>query len=171
MQRYKKAVDKGLLKIMSKMGISVISSYRGGYNFEAIGLSRALVAEFFPGMQSRISGIGLTGIARKALALHATAWNADAVTLPVGGIYKLRRRGETHAFDGGLIHTLQSRRRDRQLPDLSPLRGSGAPPAADRAARPARFPRRAASRSRSTRSRASPRSASAWWRPASRSAR
>ena len=107
-QRYKKAADKGLLKIMSKMGISVISSYRGGYNFEAIGLSRALVAEFFPGMQSRISGIGLSGIARKALALHATAWDADAVTLPVGGIYKLRRRGEAHAFDAGLIHTLQT---------------------------------------------------------------
>ena len=107
-QRYKKAVDKGLLKIMSKMGISVVSSYRGGYNFEAIGLSRALVAEFFPGMQSRISGIGLSGIARKALALHETAWNVDAVTLPVGGIYKLRRRGETHAFDAGLIHTLQN---------------------------------------------------------------
>ena len=107
-QRYKKAVDKGLLKIMSKMGISVISSYRGGYNFEAIGLSRALVAEFFPGMQSRISGIGLSGIARKTLALHETAWDTDAVTLPVGGIYKLRRRGETHAFDAGLIHTLQA---------------------------------------------------------------
>jgi glutamate synthase (NADPH/NADH) large chain len=107
-QHYKKAVNKGLLKTMSKMGISVISSYRGGYNFEAIGLSRALVAEFFPGMQSRISGIGLTGIARKVLDLHAIAWDADAVTLPVGGVYKLRRRGEAHAFDGGLIHTLQS---------------------------------------------------------------
>ena len=107
-QRYKKAVDKGLLKIMSKMGISVISSYRGGYNFEAIGLSRALVAEFFPGMQSRISGIGLSGIARKVLELHARAWNFDAVTLPVGGVYKLRRSGEAHAFDGGLIHLLQS---------------------------------------------------------------
>ncbi len=73
--RYKKAVDKGLLKVMSKMGISVISSYRGGYNFEAIGLSRALVAEFFPGMQSRISGIGLPGIARKVLEQHALAWD------------------------------------------------------------------------------------------------
>ena len=69
----------------------MISSYRGGYNFEAIGLSRALVAEFFPGMQSRISGIGLSGIARKVLELHAPAWDADVVTLPVGGIYKLRR--------------------------------------------------------------------------------
>ena len=106
-QRFKKAVDKGLLKVMSKMGISVISSYRGGYNFEAIGLSRALVAEFFPGMQSRISGIGLSGIARKILALHAIAWTADVATLPIGGIYKLRRRGETHAFDAPLIHLLQ----------------------------------------------------------------
>ncbi len=107
--RYKKAVDKGLLKVMSKMGISVISSYRGGYNFEAIGLSRALVAEFFPGMPSRISGIGLAGIARKVLDQHAIAWNADVVTLPVGGVYKLRRHGgEAHAFDPQLIHMLQS---------------------------------------------------------------
>ena len=107
-RRYKKAVDKGLLKVMSKMGISVVASYRGGYNFEAIGLSRALVAEFFPGMQSRISGIGMPGIARNVLALHKAAWDEDAVTLPVGGIYKLRRRGEAHAFDGSLIHTLQT---------------------------------------------------------------
>ena len=105
--RYKKAVDKGLLKIMSKMGIGVLSSYRGGMNFEAIGLSRALVNEFFPGVPSRISGIGLSGIARRVLALHRTAWDSEVVTLPVGGFYKRRLRGETHAFDGGLIHTLQ----------------------------------------------------------------
>ncbi|WP_149536873.1 glutamate synthase large subunit [Siccirubricoccus phaeus] len=105
--RYKKAVDKGLLKVMSKLGISVLSSYRGGMNFEAIGLSRALVNEFFPGTPSRISGIGLNGIARRVLALHARAWDADVVTLPVGGLYKLRKRGENHAFDGSLIHTLQ----------------------------------------------------------------
>ncbi|MGH7119565.1 MAG: glutamate synthase large subunit, partial [Acetobacteraceae bacterium] len=107
-QRYRKAVDKGLLKIMSKLGISVISSYRGGYNFEAIGLSRALVAEFFPGMPSRISGIGLSGVARKALARHAAAWSRNVVSLPVGGFYKHRRRGETHGFEGGLIHMLQT---------------------------------------------------------------
>ncbi len=105
--KYRKAVDKGLLKIMSKMGISVISSYRGGMNFEAIGLSRALVAEFFPGTPSRISGIGLQGISRRVLALHEHAWAEDVVTLPVGGLYKLRRRGEAHAFDGSLIHMLQ----------------------------------------------------------------
>jgi glutamate synthase (NADPH/NADH) large chain len=63
---------------MSKMGISVLSSYRGGMNFEVIGLSRALVAEFFPGTQSRISGIGLSGIARRVLAMHQKGWGAKS---------------------------------------------------------------------------------------------
>jgi glutamate synthase (NADPH/NADH) large chain len=107
-QRYRKAVDKGLLKIMSKMGISVISSYRGGYCFEAVGLSRALVADFFPGMTSRISGIGLSGIAKRLLRLHARAYDEAVVTLPVGGLYKLRQAGEAHAFAGPLIHLLQT---------------------------------------------------------------
>ena len=102
------AVDAGLLKIMSKMGISVLSSYRGGYNFEAIGLSRTLVSEFFPGMSSRISGIGLTGIQRKVLQMHARAWDEDVVTLPVGGFYRYRRGGEAHAFQANAIHTLQA---------------------------------------------------------------
>ncbi len=106
--RYKKAVDDGLLKIMSKMGISVISSYRGGYNFETIGLSRTLVAEFFPGMPSRISGIGLTGIQRRSLKLHGEAFSREVVALPIGGLYRYRRGGEAHAYEAGLIHTLQT---------------------------------------------------------------
>ena len=61
-RRYIKSVNLGLLKIMSKMGISVISSYRGGCNFETVGLSRSIVNNFFPGVLSKISGIGLTGI-------------------------------------------------------------------------------------------------------------
>jgi glutamate synthase (NADPH/NADH) large chain len=105
---YKTAIEAGLLKILSKMGISVISSYRGGYNFEAVGLSRALVAEFFPGMPSRISGIGLAGVETKALELHRRAWMPDAIVLPVGGLYKARRSGETHAFEARLIHQLQA---------------------------------------------------------------
>src|SRR5690606_13887912 len=83
-QRYIGALDEGLLKVMSKMGISVISSYRGGYNFEAVGLSRTLVDEFFPGMPSRISGIGLTGIQQKLLEIHRRAWSEAAIALPVG---------------------------------------------------------------------------------------
>ncbi len=106
-KRYKEAVDQGLLKVMSKMGISIISSYRGGYNFEAVGLSRSLVGEFFPGMTSRISGIGLTGLQEKVLELHRRAFDEDAVALPVGGFYKYRRGGEMHAWEANLIHTLQ----------------------------------------------------------------
>ncbi len=106
--RFKEAADQGLLKIMSKMGIAVISSYRGGCNFEAVGLSRTLVADFFPGMQSRISGIGISGVQQKILQMHARAWNEDFVTLPVGGFYRYRRSGETHAWSADEIHTLQA---------------------------------------------------------------
>jgi len=105
--RYKKAVGDGILKVMSKMGISVLSSYRGGYNFEAVGLSRALVGEFFPDMPSRISGIGLPGIQTKVAAIHAHAYREDVTTLPVGGFYRYRRAGEMHAFEGRQIHLLQ----------------------------------------------------------------
>jgi glutamate synthase (NADPH/NADH) large chain len=105
--RFKEAINQGLLKIMSKMGISVVSSYRGGYNFEAVGLSRALVAEFFPGMMSRISGIGLPGIQKKMLELHARAHDPEVAALPVGGLYRYRRNGELHAWEGSLIHLLQ----------------------------------------------------------------
>ena len=106
--KYKESVDSGLLKTMSKMGIAVISSYRGGYNFEAVGLSRTVVAEMFPGMVSRISGIGLPGIEKKVLGQHARAFATDVVALPVGGLYRYRNNGEVHAFDGRLIHQLQS---------------------------------------------------------------
>ena len=105
---YKRAIEGGLLKILSKMGISVVSSYRGGYNFEALGLSRALVADYFPGMTSRISGLGLAGIEENVVARHEKAFDEDVVSLPVGGFYRLRARSEPHALDGNLIHTLQA---------------------------------------------------------------
>ncbi len=111
---FKEAIGQGLLKIMSKMGISIISAYRGGLNFEAIGLSRALVAEFFPGLPSRISGIGLAGIEARVKSLHHTAF-APAVTpsqtiipLPIGGFYRARAREEQHAWEGKLTHLLQT---------------------------------------------------------------
>ena len=108
MARYKEAINQGLLKIMAKMGISVISSYRGGLNFEAVGLSRALVAEFFPGMTSRISGIGLIGIQRKVVDVHAKGWLMGTDILPIGGFYKSRRSGEKHAWEAQTMHMLQS---------------------------------------------------------------
>ncbi|KIN65631.1 Glutamate synthase, large subunit [Sulfitobacter noctilucae] len=106
-QRYREAIDQGLLKIMAKMGISVVSSYRGGLNFEAVGLSRAMCAEYFPGMTSRISGIGVTGIQRKAEEVHAKGWQGDGVVLPIGGFYKSRTSGETHAWEASSMHLLQ----------------------------------------------------------------
>ena len=107
-RRYRAAVDAGLLKIMSKMGISVLSSYRGGLNFEAVGLSRAMVAEYFPGMQSRISGIGTNGIQTKTEEVHARGWAGATDVLPVGGFYKARRSGEKHAWEAQTMHMLQA---------------------------------------------------------------
>ncbi len=108
----KTAHKQGLLKIMSKMGISVVSSYRGGRNFDAIGLSRSLVAEFFPGLVSRISGIGLKHLHRRIMALHRECWmdtsDETVIRLPVGGQYRYRNHGETHAYEGKLIHRLQT---------------------------------------------------------------
>ncbi|HSF90892.1 MAG TPA: glutamate synthase large subunit, partial [Paracoccaceae bacterium] len=106
--RYREAINQGLLKIMSKMGISVISSYRGGLNFEAVGLSRAMCAEYFPGMHSRISGIGLAGIQKKVSGIHAKGWLLGQDVLPIGGFYKARKSGETHAWQAQSMHILQS---------------------------------------------------------------
>ena len=105
--KFKKSIDAGLLKIMSKMGISVISSYRGGCNFEAVGLSRAIVADYFPGMVSRISGIGIVGIEKKIKDLHQKFSEKNIFTLPIGGLYKYRKTGEDHQLQGRLIHVLQ----------------------------------------------------------------
>jgi len=106
--RFRTAIDQGLLKIISKMGIAVISSYRGGLNFEAVGLSRAMVAEYFPGMLSRISGIGITGVQRQVEGMHALGWRGVDSVLPIGGFYKARRSGESHAWEARAMHILQS---------------------------------------------------------------
>ena len=106
--RYRDAIDQGLLKIMSKMGISVISSYRGGLNFEAVGLSRAMCAEFFPGLISRISGIGVSGIQQKSEEIHNLAYGSNSAFLPIGGFYKSRKSGETHAWEAQTMHVMQA---------------------------------------------------------------
>jgi glutamate synthase (NADPH/NADH) large chain len=107
-QRYINSVNAGLLKIMSKMGISVLSSYRGGCNFETVGLSRTVVDDYFPGITSKISGIGLTGIEKKIREIHKEAFDSTETVLPIGGIYRYRKNGETHQYQGKLIHLLQS---------------------------------------------------------------
>jgi glutamate synthase (NADPH) large chain len=105
--RYVEAVGQGLLKIMSKMGISIVSSYRGGCNFEAIGLSRSLCAEYFPGLTSRISGIGIRGLKNRVLAQHRRAFDEEVPPLAIGGLYRYRKGGEQHALEGAMIHQLQ----------------------------------------------------------------
>ncbi len=107
-KRYIKSVNNGLLKIMSKMGISVLSSYRGGCNFETVGLSRTIVSEYFPGVISKISGIGLSGIEKKLRVIHKDALENKDSVLPIGGIYRYRKNGEVHQYQGNLIHLLQS---------------------------------------------------------------
>ena len=105
--RYRNAIDQGLLKIMAKMGISVISSYRGGLNFEAVGLSRAMVAEYFPGMISASPASVSLGIQQKAEEVHAKGWAGSALVLPIGGFYKARSTGETHAWEATSMHMMQ----------------------------------------------------------------
>jgi glutamate synthase (NADPH/NADH) large chain len=108
LKRQRKAIDDGLLKIMSKMGIAVISSYRGGYNFEAVGLSRALVNDLFPGMPAKISGEGYNSLQLSAMLRHEAANDDVVVSLPVGGFYRQRAGGETHAYSAQLMHLLQN---------------------------------------------------------------
>ncbi len=107
-ERYRSAICEGLLKIMSKMGIAVISSYRGGYNFEAVGLSRALVNDLFPGMPTKISGEGYASLHYNAILRHEAAYDASIVKLPIGGFYRQRNGGESHAYSAQLMHLLQT---------------------------------------------------------------
>ena len=107
-ERYISSINNSLLKIMSKMGISVISSYRGGCNFEAIGLSRNLMSEYFPTMSSKLSGMGLSGLQSRSLLAHKKAYDEDVVSLSIGGFYRYRNGGEKHSFEATSIHMLQS---------------------------------------------------------------
>ena len=103
-----KAVGKGLLKVISKMGISTISSYCGAQVFEAVGLSTALVERYFTGTPSRIGGIGLDEIAAGVLVRHARAYPGTAgELLPVVGLYSWRRDGEHHQWNPETIALLQ----------------------------------------------------------------
>jgi glutamate synthase (NADPH) large chain len=110
LKNYKKAINKGLLKVFSKMGISTLQSYRGAQIFEAIGLSKKLVDEYFTGTASRIEGVGLDVLAREAAMKHEYAFRpvTEADTeLQVGGSYHYRVRGEYHLLNPQSISKLQ----------------------------------------------------------------
>jgi glutamate synthase domain-containing protein 2/glutamate synthase domain-containing protein 1/glutamate synthase domain-containing protein 3 len=117
-RRLIKGIGKGLLKILSKMGISTIRSYTGAQIFEAVGLERALVDRHFTGTESRIGGVGLDVLAREALDRHARAYPAaESELLPPGGIYQWRRDGEFHGWNPETIGTLQHAAREEQDPE------------------------------------------------------
>ncbi len=110
-QNVVKAIGKGLLKTISKMGISTIQSYRGAQIFEAVGLERELIDTHFTGTASRIGGIGLEVLATEALERHARAYPAGGRSLdsllPVGGVYAWRRDGEHHMWNPETIALVQ----------------------------------------------------------------
>src|SRR5262249_4366665 len=126
-QNYVKAIGKGLLKTISKMGISTIQSYRSAQIFEAVGLERGLIDTYFTGTASRIGGVGLQVLAEEALERHARAYptSRDAV-LPVGGVYAWRRDGEHHQWNPETIALVQHAVRAANGDVASALQGDGA---------------------------------------------
>ncbi|MGY0536698.1 glutamate synthase large subunit [Nocardioides sp. YJ-D4] len=107
-----KALGKGVLKVMSKIGVSTVASYTGAQIFEAVGLSKEVVDRYFTGTTSKLGGIGLDVIAEEVAKRHATAYPRDGVAnahraLPIGGEYQWRREGEPHLFDPETVFRLQ----------------------------------------------------------------
>ena len=109
-KNYVKSISKALLKIIAKMGISTIQSYRGAQIFEAIGLNTALVDKYFTGTPSRVEGIGIDILASECLSRHHKAYPAARTNNPlldVGGQYQWRREGEYHLFNPETVAKLQ----------------------------------------------------------------
>jgi glutamate synthase (NADPH/NADH) large chain len=118
-KNYVKALSKGVLKVMSKMGISTIQSYTGAQVFEAFGLAQPLVEEFFGSTPSRLGGVGLDVLAQEVAERHATAYPLVATSrahrrLDVGGEYQWRREGELHLFNPETVFLLQHATRSRR---------------------------------------------------------
>ncbi|BCY06679.1 glutamate synthase large subunit [Actinoplanes sp. L3-i22] len=118
-RNYVKALGKGVLKIMSKMGISTVSSYCGAQVFEAVGLENKLLQRYFAGTSGRIGGIGLAGIHAEVKARHEKAYPANPAErahrrLEVGGEYQWRREGEIHLFNPETVFLLQHATRSKQ---------------------------------------------------------
>jgi glutamate synthase (NADPH/NADH) large chain len=109
-KNYIKAVNEGLLKVFSKMGISTLQSYQGAQIFEIIGVNKIVVDKYFTGAISRIEGMGLDEIARENLAKHSFSFSKKEIPvdrLAVGGFYHWKRKGEFHLFNPQTIHLLQ----------------------------------------------------------------
>ena len=115
-----KSLGKGVLKVMSKMGVSTIASYTGAQIFEAIGLSKDVVDEYFVGVTSRLGGVGIDVIAQETIKRHHIAYPPGgeipgAKKLQIGGEYQWRREGEPHLFDPETVFTLQHATRSKRF--------------------------------------------------------
>ncbi|MEV8288821.1 glutamate synthase large subunit [Streptomyces niveus] len=113
------ALGKGVLKVMSKMGISTVASYRGAQVFEAVGLDEAFVEKYFSGTVTKIGGAGLDVVAQEVAARHAKGYPASGISashraLDIGGEYQWRREGEPHLFDPDTVFRLQHATRNRR---------------------------------------------------------
>ncbi|MCE7055420.1 glutamate synthase large subunit [Algoriphagus sp. AGSA1] len=104
---YQEAIGKGLLKVLSKMGISTLQSYQSAQIFEAIGLGPEVIDRCFKGTISRISGISFDELAEEVLIRHRAAYQTELPVLEQGGVYQWKRRGEKHLFNPESIHLLQ----------------------------------------------------------------
>ncbi|MBW1600274.1 glutamate synthase large subunit [Streptomyces sp. JJ38] len=114
-----KALGKGVLKVMSKMGISTVASYRGAQVFEAVGLDEEFTERYFNGTATKIGGAGLDVVAREVAARHAKAYPVSGISathrdLEIGGEYQWRREGEPHLFDPDTVFRLQHSTRERR---------------------------------------------------------
>ncbi|HAN72018.1 MAG TPA: glutamate synthase subunit alpha, partial [Actinobacteria bacterium] len=115
-----KALGKGLLKVMSKMGVSTVASYRGAQVFEAVGLSTDVIDAYFTGTASKLGGVGLDVIAEEVELRHRVAYPSSGIapahrTLNVGGEYQWRREGEPHLFDPETVFRLQHATRNKRF--------------------------------------------------------
>lgn len=106
-KNYQKAIGNGLLKVMSKMGISTLQSYQSAQIFEALGLGSDVIEKCFRGTISRIEGLSFDDLAEEVLVRHRLAFQQEGTSLQVGGIYQWKRRGEKHLFSPDIIHLLQ----------------------------------------------------------------
>ena len=164
-----KALGKGVLKVMSKMGVSTVASYTGAKIFESVGLSQAVIDRYFTGTTSKLGGIELDTIAEEVARRHATAYPRGGIApahreLAVGGEYQWRREGEPHLFDPETVFRLQHATRSGSYDIFKHVHRPGEPAvgAPDDAARACSRSRTgSATRSTSTRSSPSPRSSSA----------
>ncbi len=112
-QNYRKAVEAGLLKVMSKMGISTVSSYRGGQIFEAIGLGQTVIDRYFTDTPSLVDGVGLPEIQQDVLVRHESAFGGAALKrLPDAGFVRFRREGENHAYSPPVVRAIQKAARE-----------------------------------------------------------